>query len=424
MVAESSMASLSSKSKKSHMNSNRRRRSTAICFMGSMPPGCSHDLYAQIYRQIVQPYHTSTTTTHDDDDNQIAVPTSGDSILCFIDSVAGLEPLLQQISNTTATDASASSSSSSSPTRIPPVVTTQTIFKVNVAELCRLTNVIVESATTNHDSNESDGVPIEYVVAAITKFWYDRQRHDMATCTPKVDDSIAAPNVIALTNGAHPAYLAILQRTRDDDDDDSDDDDEPVVVSDKNDETTMLSTTKQQKSLYYFDLYRIPIVSPFEALRDDDDPPGGKDPQQHAPDHSDIIITTTSTTKTTATATLYPIGAGDAVSAGTLAAWNYYWHGKNRNTNHDDDEGNDHDDDNTLLPSIIRAVLDKNNNRNNNNANHMDHAMLLSSFRFGLACGSASCLMEENSMVSIPHVIQLYEASSSTEHEVPTQHFI
>jgi hypothetical protein len=108
-----------------------------------------------------------------------------------------------------------------------------------------------------------------------------------------------------------------------------------------------------------------------------------------------------------------------------LAAWNYYWQGKHPNTKQDDeDSDHDDDDDNPLLPSIIRAALDKNNNSNNNNVNNMDHAMMLSSFRFGLACGSASCLMEENSMVSIPHVIQLYEASSTTKLELPAQHFI
>ena len=59
------------------MNKLAKVRASALCFMGSMPPGCSQDTYAKIYKTAANP-----------------------NALCLIDSTVGLEPLLKAIAET------------------------------------------------------------------------------------------------------------------------------------------------------------------------------------------------------------------------------------------------------------------------------------------------------------------------------------
>ncbi len=89
---------------------------------------------------------------------------------------------------------------------------------------------------------------------------------------------------------------------------------------------------------------------------------------------------------------LYPIGAGDAVTAGSLAAWNFY-----RGT--DMNGGNSN-----LLERIQRALSSNQFTSITNDVNNH----VIASFAFGIACGSASCLKEENSMLSEDDVIRLF----------------
>ena len=305
----------------------------SICFMGSMPPGCASDLYAKIYRTIV----TAGTTK---------------KVLCFIDSVVGLNELLQQISQLSSVSSAAAATT-----------TTKTILKINVAELCRYVNVPI--------LKESEGISMDSVVEAITKFWQLQQQLQHPSAAGRDGDGDSSkntpmqPSVIALTNGAHPAYLAILKSHS-----------RPAIPESSSSSSLLLS----------FDLHQLPIASPFSVLDDE---------------HDDGDDGTTATPKST----LYPIGAGDAVAAGTFAAWNYYV-ATTREEQPSSGSGNT-----TLLPESIRQVLDKDRSLWNDQSIDSDE-LYLSCFRFGLACGSASCRQEENSIVSVAHVRQLYDDKS------------
>ncbi len=82
---------------------------------------------------------------------------------------------------------------------------------------------------------------------------------------------------------------------------------------------------------------------------------------------------------------LYTIGAGDAVTASTLAAWEYLMNRKG----------------DQRLDEAIRASLLKRVVFGDDIAN--------TAFSFGLACGSASCIERENSVFQIPIALQLFE---------------
>ena len=313
----------------------------SMCFMGSMPPGCSSDLYSKIYHTIV----TAATDT--------ASPPQHRQVLCFIDSVVGLNELLQQISHTSSPATTTTS-------------TTSTILKINVAELCRYVNVPIQK--------ESDGVRIESVVDAMSQFWQQQQQllQSSLVTTPR------QPNVIALTNGAHPAYLAVLK-----------------------------SPPESSSLPLSFDLYRLPIASPFSV--DSDDCSGSNNNNNNYDPHS---------------STLYPIGAGDAVAAGTFAAWNYYVATSSSKTS-DDTTGRDQIKNDPVLPQAIRDALDHDRtmwhqNETNSATTQVDNDELyISCFRFGLACGSASCRQEENSIVSVPHVLQLFKNDNNNNNNDP-----
>jgi fructose-1-phosphate kinase PfkB-like protein len=143
---------------------------SAVCFMGSLPPGCPEDAYARIYERIVDDNimasRSSSTATYADDHADSPPP------LCVVDSVAGLEALLA------VTD----------PQR--------TVLKLNVAELDRL--VGPSSSDTSSDEAASGASPEEVVVRAVQKF---RRRY--GSCH------------VAVTDGPRPAYLddgVILRR--------------------------------------------------------------------------------------------------------------------------------------------------------------------------------------------------------------------
>lgn len=83
---------------------------------------------------------------------------------------------------------------------------------------------------------------------------------------------------------------------------------------------------------------------------------------------------------------IYPIGAGDSVAAGTFAVWC-----------------------NNPLKDELDDML---------YANRDSFCGALNAFRFGLACGSASCLHEENSVVDINDVIQILSRIKVEEVEI------
>lgn len=234
----------------------------AVCVMGSMPPGCPETAYADIYQRSANP-----------------------DTLCVIDSVAGLQPLIEMIAQ--------------EDKRGP------TIFKVNASELCALAGI-------KKSNNEVDGVKQEELVAAIKGF--------LARFQPAATQALTA---IAITDGKHDAHLAVIG-----------------------------NYGKE------FQLFTLPIGTL----------PSGR--------------------------TLFPIGAGDAVAAGTLAAWQCLMT--------QTDNLND-----ACLPVGIKealtsflGLLDASDNAAT--------LKMLSAFSFGLACGSASCLCEENSVLAIEDALRLF----------------
>ena len=80
--------------------------------------------------------------------------------------------------------------------------------------------------------------------------------------------------------------------------------------------------------------------------------------------------------------TLYPIGAGDTVAAGTLAAWQYL-----------------HSNDGVIPPSTGDTLKEKESLWSKDDS--ANGIRMASAFAFGIACGSASCLKEENSVFDV-----------------------
>jgi fructose-1-phosphate kinase PfkB-like protein len=86
--------------------------------------------------------------------------------------------------------------------------------------------------------------------------------------------------------------------------------------------------------------------------------------------------------------TLYPIGAGDSVAAGTLAAWLHL-----------------RDASKSPLDEASRKALAK--FRDDIEAIDNASSDILAAFAFGVSCGSASCLQAENSVVDTKDVVRL-----------------
>lgn len=79
---------------------------------------------------------------------------------------------------------------------------------------------------------------------------------------------------------------------------------------------------------------------------------------------------------------IYPIGAGDAVAAGTIAAWEFYFSSK-------------------LIKTSLNYQVQNALSRQIQNMPEIDkHYMASQAFAFGIACGSASCLVRENSFLT------------------------
>ena len=84
--------------------------------------------------------------------------------------------------------------------------------------------------------------------------------------------------------------------------------------------------------------------------------------------------------------TLHPIGAGDATAAGTVAAWQYLKHGKEMHSELKD----------PIKDHLDCFQVDQ----------QWDYEAVVA-FGFGLACGSASCLKEQNSVVDMEDAIAI-----------------
>lgn len=360
-------------------------KTDAVCIMGSMPPGCPPDTYAKIYRAVVAGNGSPTPTT-----TTSSTTTHNQSPLCLIDSVVGLDALLA-------------------------VLEGPTILKINAAELSQLVVAKLTMATTttmidddddDTDTTESPSSDHRRIASAVAAFFHQYNAILLppgATATPSTTTSSSCPlKALAVTDGKDAAYLAIV--------------DDAVVETQHPSGESSSSSTSLVSTEWNFSLYRLPVANLLQQQPDDD--------TQLAP--------TTTTVKT-----LYPIGAGDAVAAGTLAAWQYL-------TKHykEDDTGDDDDDNgmvNRCLPLALRTALskrvaqhqerwnvanEKGGNTNNIPLTNVNESTTQqrqaavyyqTAFALGLACGSASCLQEENSVVSPPDVVRLFRDTPMPE---------
>lgn len=253
------------------------KKSGALCFMGSMPPGCGPNTYSDLAARII----------------------SGDSnTLTLIDSVVGLSPLIKTLSSIKQAQKSCRGGN---------------ILKINVSELCKLANTLPK--------NEADCATSSQIREALDGF------------LELYEGASEALDYIALTDGKYPAHLIDLS-----------------------------SNSPQEE----FDIYRIKVAD-LHCI-------GGT---------NDLASDKRSTI-------LYPIGAGDTVSAGTLAAWKFLVD-KQQNV-----------ETTISLNERVASILQSRYVENGGN-------IVAESFAFGLACATASCLQVDNSIFKIEDAIQVYQ---------------
>ena len=321
------------------------KQADALCFMGSMPPGCPDDAYAKIYQIVARP-HT----------------------LCLIDSVVGLGPLLEMIATIKEPSTSSSPTSHSTSTGSN---TYSTMLKINASELCRLGNV-------KKRTDESGGVQRDELVAAVQA---------LVRAYPAAR---AALHAIAITDGPHPAYFVVM----------------PV-------------SGENEMRLFQLPVAKLPLdleeEDTEEFMTSSSAPAGGsgggwgqwsesnasleKMPDHHHHHHQQHPPPTPALSSKTTT-TLYPIGAGDAVAAGTLGAWKALSHKPRQSASWQQPSTPPVG---CLAPEIQQVLIGNESPGATSRAR-----VMLTSFSFGLACGSASCLQEENSVLRVQDALDLY----------------
>jgi fructose-1-phosphate kinase PfkB-like protein len=140
---------------------------SAVCFMGSLPPGCPDDAYAQIYQRIVEDnIMASRSSSAAPADNNADPPPP----LCVVDSVVGLEALLAA------------------------TIPQRTVLKLNVAEFNRLVGgpFPPEEDNCDDETTAAGSRPERVVVRAVQEF---RRHYKDGGCH------------VAVTDGPRPAYL-------------------------------------------------------------------------------------------------------------------------------------------------------------------------------------------------------------------------
>jgi len=95
--------------------------------------------------------------------------------------------------------------------------------------------------------------------------------------------------------------------------------------------------------------------------------------------------------------TLFPIGAGDTVAGGTLAMWRSLQHFTNSDTSPL-----------MLDKNAAQAIQDRRQEYETSIKSSSTTSRVALSFAFGLACGSASCLQEENSVFAMKDAVRLF----------------
>ncbi|KAL3761534.1 hypothetical protein ACHAW5_003082 [Stephanodiscus triporus] len=265
-----------------------RRNADCVCVMGSMPPGCPDDTYADLTSRLAD-----------------------GSTLVLVDSVIGLDPLLGALKSIFDDDDDDDDDSSRKGKKGGAVL------KLNAAELCKLAGV--------HKKSETCRVTPEELSASTRGFL---ARHPNA---------IGALEYLCVTDGKFPGY----------------------VVDVKSESAPSGS----------FRAWQLPPV--------------------------DL------STK----GTLYPIGAGDTVSGGTLAAMQYLRRGGGGGGGK------------VIRTEIGKRLSEKRAEWRSGGAvgasSEDDEGYdMATAFAFGLACGSASCLREDNSVFDVDDAMSFFVNSA------------
>ena len=95
---------------------------------------------------------------------------------------------------------------------------------------------------------------------------------------------------------------------------------------------------------------------------------------------------------------IYPIGAGDAVAAGTLAAWYSLSRGG---------AATPKDGSHSLPKQLHEKLLIE---TQKDGSADLTSSIMRTSFAFGIACGTASCLQDQNSVLELSDVEQMFDA--------------
>mmetsp|Transcript_20318 Transcript_20318/g.31103 ORF Transcript_20318/g.31103 Transcript_20318/m.31103 type:complete len:438 (+) Transcript_20318:79-1392(+) len=264
----------------------------ALCIMGSMPPGCPEDTYAQIIASVMR-------------DNSNA--------LCVIDSVVGLKFMLNQLAALEG-------------------ARDRAVLKVNVSELCKLASL--KSDDSKGDTPTSNNKR-DMISAAVDGF---------VKAFGGMEHVARAIQCILLTDGKDPGYVVQLKLVEDD-----------------------VDGTLRPYQIYQMDAIDLS-------------------------NHADI---------------LFPIGAGDAVAAGTLAAWDYIRRVE-QGPLHDKESSHEVAASDVMLHKDVQQCLSLRRRDFGMKTTDDQISDIVRAFAFGIACGSASCLVEENSEFRLADVLRLF----------------
>ena len=339
---------------------------TALCLMGSlppMPPPIAYEVYARIYHKVV----TATPST-----------------LCVVDSLVGIEPLLIYARTMQTLYLERRSGSSGAGNKeSTPCTGGAIVLKITAAELCQLVGTALQTTTTSSSRTDvtgiapSGGISMPSLAEAIVEF----QMRYKISCFDQ------HPLIgLAITDGPHPAYFVAFEKDQH--------------------EAGINNGPRTEDEIDYdqlrFTMYKYSVPS--------------------LVGHGTTTTTSSSTTTNTNSTdeeekehtklVLYPIGAGDAVAGGTIAAWTSLTTAAAAATAAPSTSSSS-----ILSDACFNLVQDFCHKQqiNPTRTHHTATTILqqqqqdaLASFAFGLACGSASCLQPENSVVKERDVLRLF----------------
>jgi hypothetical protein len=356
----------------------------AIVIMGSMPPGCPEDTYAKIVQQCC-----GGGCGSDSNNNRNTDTSHQSETLLLVDSVIGLTPVLDTV-------ASMSRNMNMVENGPPPPTM---MLKINVDELIKLAGSGPgpgPGLVPRDSSGGAESTPrSEEVKNAVQAF-----------LTQTASNAAASVRYLALTDGKDAAYFADIHHHNN-------------------------SMMRQQHE--HDDKRRIHKVDVNADVY-----------MLHPPD-----LSSSGPPPPTPTL-LYPIGAGDAASAGTIAAWMFLTSSseqqQQKEASTDRCCGGDiqqhlnskvqetlrlgvpcsgcRRDEHTsqVMPPDLALRKDEdedgheNENENAITTAHSSFPPALCAFQFGLACASASCLLEENSMLDPEVAVRLYQSLGAPKH--------